>query len=230
MAAKIGTNWILSINWNYAIRRSVVGVFFFKRDGILHGITEDQITGNHAFLDIELINNCTTTRGFEIRLKNNNGTTFHGSIKTNTQFDKLYKTLSQHQAGTLARQEDGKICQNSNLTFGWDKKSSIYGNFREWGPKKGHAQEQFTIDIDLDRYRSHAYIQSENELWVEMNKGKINYKRWGDDTEYYQKPLLRRLIHTFRLSSSNRDSQPPSPPLYYTEIRDAEDIKVPNLV
>ena len=71
---------------------------------------------------VELVNNCTTVTGFEIRVVYN-GKTYHGSFKIDPD---VYAKLSQYQAGSLAMQQSALANRASPPSFGWKKDCLLY--------------------------------------------------------------------------------------------------------
>ncbi|MEL6637146.1 MAG: hypothetical protein AAFR05_10385 [Bacteroidota bacterium] len=170
---------------------------------------------------IEVTNNCTTSTGFELKIKvyNPAGTLdqYHGSFII-PQLP--YQQLSRIQAGAWARQgfaanwegHSGKDADHAllhprqypspehNPTFGmvyWEKRFS--------------ARER--IRINLQRYRDLDGRSRLQEYKIRINKGKIDYQRWGTEAEYYTKPHRRRLV-----INPKRERHPIDPPKRYGEI------------
>ncbi len=170
---------------------------------------------------IELTNNCTTSKGFELKIKvyNPNGDLddYHGSFVI-PQFP--YQQLSRIQAGAWARQGfnakwDGPPGREANhglidpQRYPSPETNPTFGMI--YWEKRFSARDQ--IRIDLNRYRDLDGRSRPKEYKVKINKGKIIYQRWGKDAEYYTKPHLRRLV-----ISPKRERKPIDPPKRYGEI------------
>ena len=196
---------------------------FIKRNG---KTLSDAVLENHeVFSDIELINNCTTSFGFEFKVVRD-GIQYHGSFgrrndnerwKTGVDdFAYLYRRLSQWQAGSLGDQNK-ELIDERGLNF-----FSYYFNPIPRSLKKGN----FEFDISLERYRSLNEKDGKETLYrVEINRDEIDYKRWGASSEYYQKPQQRRLMKSIK-DCEGRISK--EPPLKYSEIETATEIILPN--
>ncbi len=170
---------------------------------------------------IEITNNCTTSTGFELKIliQNPQGTLdqYHGSF---TIPQAPYFRLSQVQGGAWARQGFAANWKNAsgpdathglldprqyprpmaNPTFGmiyWEN------NF--------HARE--SVSLDLNIYRDLDKRYKTREYKIKINKGKIDYQRWGKDAEYYTKPHLRRLV-----INPKRERKCIEPPKRYGEM------------
>lgn len=183
---------------------------FLKRAGILaDGITAQ---GHEPYSDIELVNNCTTTEGFEFRVVRD-GQTYHGSFGSQrNQLKYLYSRLSQRQAGSVAYQ--GQSIEGNGPSFFDYYNNSIPTN------ASGQFKPEFRRDIDLDRYRES--VVSEVVLPVHINRGSIDYERWGRNAEYNIKPKVRRLLAAFNGVNSA------APPTTYAEIETSSSITFPN--
>jgi len=205
---------------------------FFKRDGELQGgLTPDDATGHEQFSRIELVNNCTTWYGFEFRIEFD-GDTYHGSFgsKPSTGVLKgIYSELSQHQAGSYARQTD-KLAggdQPRLPSFGFGTANDIYDNFNGWGPSRDAVSEN-TISIDLDRYyRGATMSERKKNIKVCVAKGKIDYERWGADSEYFKKAKIRRLMIAHMPSGENA-IETKELPVKYSDIYKAKYITLPD--
>ena len=183
---------------------------FLKR----HGTVADGIVahGHERFSDIELVNNCTTTDGFEFRVVRD-GQTYHGSFGAKrNQLEYLYRRLSQWQAGSVAHQS--RSIEGAGPSFFGYYFNPIPTN------SSGQLDPEFRRDIDLNRYRES--IVSETILPIIINRGIIDYERWGPDAEYNTKPNTRRLLAAFNGVNA------PNPPATYAEIETSSSIAFPN--
>lgn len=205
---------------------------FFKQDGTLTGgLKGNQVTGDEDITKIELVNNCTTSRGFEFRIVID-GDTYHGSFGRDKMLDTIYREFSQLQAGALAEHLKGIPRDNGHPDFGFDNED-IYFNFAGWdgknlGPstERGRGAPENTIPIHLSRYlwdRSLAdTLQAPPTLTI--NYGEIVYDRWGGG-EYFDKPKVRNLM----ISIESADGQTSkTPPVSYQEVYDAREINLPD--
>ena len=113
---------------------------FFKRDNRVRG--ETQIQNGDDFTGIELVNNCTTSTGFEFRVKRK-GVTYHGSFGGSATLADVYQKLSIRQAGTWARQTEPLGA--GKPVFGFLCKS-IYYNSLDWGPAHTGIPGQYASD------------------------------------------------------------------------------------
>ncbi len=203
---------------------------FFKRDGETLGGAD--IDNGDDLTRIELVNNCTTTAGFEFRVTYC-GQTYHGSFGSRTgPLHDVYKRLSACQAGSIAKQQHDltENAGDANIPFGWG--GGIYGACKSWGPgKENNLTRERTIRIDLDRYRPPQTSVDERQIegysLQNIDLGAIDYGRFGVCSEYYQKAQVRRLMHG-RGSASAEDHRSKTPPDRYQDIKDAETIKVAN--
>ena len=179
---------------------------------------------------VELVNNCTTTKGFEFRVIYK-GHIYHGSFVLDAG---VYQKLSEFQAGSLAKQETALALRASPPSFGWGN-DDIYYNFAGWdglGAKPvdtepGSGRSENTICVRLSRYlHDTSMIHNEaEELDVNIEPGTIAYDRWGSDQEYYSKPQVRYLM--MRIKDSNGDDSY-LPPKEYQQIHSALEIELPN--
>ncbi|MEM7391431.1 MAG: hypothetical protein AAF492_03705, partial [Verrucomicrobiota bacterium] len=179
----------------------------FKQSGKVQG--DANIEGGDGFTDIELVNNCTTVKGFEFKVRRD-GRLFHGSFGKDGLLEPVYQKLSEWQAGSRARQEEE--LDDDGRTF-W----TIYGNPLD--PSKN-------IEIHFDRYRQVDTSAEARELSLAVEEGPIDYARWGVTSEYFQKPQVRRLIHSI-VDSAGTETLRPEPPETYLEIKEATSISFP---
>lgn len=170
---------------------------------------------------IEITNNCTTHTGFELKITVKNPTgqfdQYHGSFII-PQAD--YLRLSQIQAGAWARQ---------GFNASWDARAGKDHNHGIMSPhsypkpmsnptfgmiyweENFNAREQVTFDLSV--YRKIDKRVKAKTYKVAINKGKIDYQRWGKEAEYYTKPHLRRLV-----INPKRERRCIDPPKKYGEI------------
>lgn len=172
------------------------------------------ISGDRECDEIELINNCTTSWGFEIKVWVN-GAMYHGSVKIPQQ---VYRTLCREQAGAWARQgwfdpndQEGRECgllgDGVNNSFRFS--AGIYGS-------EHHADPRITIDLNRYRSLSNAHPPSRHD--IKPDNGKIDYRRWGDDKEYVEKPFARHLVMDAD-ATAKTPGQFVSPPDTYAEVQ-----------
>lgn len=158
---------------------------------------------------LEIVNNCTTSRGFELKLRVE-GDLFHGSFLMPKE---PYRLLCQVQSGAWAWQ-------------GWIERTPINNTFPSLiNPLKPPHRDNPSFSmvyssgynalqklrIDLDVYRD-LVPGSEKEYPVTLNRGRIDYTRWGKDKEYFTKPFKRKLVVALE------DRHAALPPLNYQEI------------
>jgi hypothetical protein len=189
---------------------------FIKRSGKL--FSDANVENHEPFSDIELVNNCTTVDGFEFRVKRD-GSTYHGSFGSKPEGQQelldLYQRLSQWQAGSLAY-------QNRELIEG--SKSNFFDYYFNPIPLSGDKLDpKFKLDINLGKYRTD--IVSETIYQIQINRGEIDYKRWGESSEYFKKPQERRLVIKIKDKDGKDSSEPPK---QYEEIATAQEIILPN--
>ncbi|MCG9890781.1 MAG: hypothetical protein MH252_06880 [Thermosynechococcaceae cyanobacterium MS004] len=192
---------------------------FIKRDGKL--FSDADLENHEPFSDIELVNNCTTVDGFEFRVKRD-GSTYHGSFGSKVEGRKelldLYQRLSQWQAGSLAKQNLDLIDGGASLDF--------FDYYKEPIPidSADKLKPEFKFDISLEKYRPSAI--GETSYSIQVNRGDIDYKRWGgESSEYFQKPQKRRLV----IKIKNKDGKSSyDAPKQYEEIATAQEIILPN--
>lgn len=133
-----------------------------KRSG--HSVGEVVIEGDDRISDIELVNNCTTTTGFEFKIKMS-GRTYHGGIDVDPEFEAFYRLISEIQAGSVPKQSglsseltagDPLYEEGTRRIFGFGS-NTIYGGSKGWGPTKENINQltpDKTIHINLNRYRT----------------------------------------------------------------------------
>ncbi|MEO0445101.1 MAG: hypothetical protein AAF191_03380 [Verrucomicrobiota bacterium] len=154
---------------------------------------------------IEIVNNCTTSKGFELKMKIG-PTTYHSSFVIPPA---EYRRLCQEQAGAWARQGWSK--QNEEQPSGLiDPSSGPY--FSDIYQSEKHSLPE--IQFDLNRYRTITKDQTPQTLPILVQYGEIDYRRWGKPTdgEYYQKPWVRHLV------MHPTESRFITPPSTYREI------------
>ena len=186
----------------------------FKKDGVIRGGAK--IEGHEPFSYIELVNNCTTTDGFEFKLIHE-GQLYHGSFGRDGNIADFYEKLSRWQAGSLAKQN--KPLQPNGSNF-------FQAYFNPLDPSKN-------IDIDLERYRKVSDSSTNKKLTVKPNFSEVNYYRWGKNVEYEQKPLKRKLIHSiiyeWKDDQGNIVQMPiKEAPILYRDIEEASSIVFPD--
>ncbi|WP_299489999.1 hypothetical protein [Acaryochloris sp. IP29b_bin.137] len=190
---------------------------FFRRGG--DDLGGAVIRADSSITQIELINNCTLENAFEFRIIYN-GSTYHGS------FGRLsgdaYEKLSRYQAGSVGEQFLPFADGIHSFGFG---PGTIYTDFYEWGPENTDLSADDTLTISLDRYRSIDDSASSASVPFQIELGEIDYQRWGQQSEYYQKPIVRRLFFGY-VSGDGVFSK--TPPLTYASIRDAREVILPN--
>jgi len=197
-------------------------LLFKNGDKALDGV---QLEGDTDISYIELINNCTTTKGFGFKLKFiDEDEPYHGSFgwddpggSVSSSMEDIYEPLSRRQAGSLAHQgqpllrEDPDIGENPFF-------------FRLYSAKNGF-HENAPI-IDLSRYQlpweGGAYVLP---VRIYIERGCINYERWKNHPEYYQKPKERGLMVEIKSSEFGGNKKIPTE---YQEIENAEHIIFPN--
>lgn len=191
-------------------------IFFRKGGKDLGGAV---ISANPDISQIELINNCTTENAFEFRIVYK-GTTYHGSF--GRLENNVYRLLSQYQAGSVG--EQFLTFADGIHKFGFGQ-GTIYTDFYEWGPKNNTLTADNTITISLARYRTIDENISPESLPFQVETGNIDYQRWGQQSEYYQKPIIRRLFFGL-ISDEGKFSK--TPPTSYASIRDAQEVVLPD--
>lgn len=170
---------------------------------------------------IEITNNCTTSTGFELKIKVKNPSgaldQYHGSFSIPQA---PYLQLSRIQAGAWARQG---FRANWEQPYGPEADHGLVNPQQYPRPRANptfgmiywevnfHARE--SINIDLHTYRELDRRSKVREYRVKINKGKIDYQRWGANTEYYSKPHLRHLV-----INPKRERTCIPPPKRYGEI------------
>ncbi len=176
----------------------------FKKDNVINGGAN--ILGDKNISYIELVNNCTTVTGFEFKIKIMD-ILYHGSFGYNGNLESIYSALSQKQAGSLARQLEPLDNDQGPSFFNAYFNPLDYDN---------------SININLNKYRGSKKTGNIRKTEVNINRGDIDYKRWGDNAEYYHKPFTRKLIHS--INGINNEY----PPELYSEIECAQEIALPN--
>ena len=189
-----------------------------KKEGV---ILSDVLLENHEeFSDIELVNNCTTTDGFEFKLVYK-GSQYHGSFGSKGTEKKellyLYRRFAQWQAGSLGY-------QRKDLTDDRPKRNFFSYYFNPIPLDQDNKLDQtYEFNISLERYRSS--ILEEVFYRVEINYDDIDYERWGTSSEYFQKPQKRRLVKEIVNENGTSSIVPPTK---YSEIQTARKISFPN--
>ena len=211
-------------------------LFFKENDTFADGITSGQVSGDEGITRIELVNNCTTSRGFEFRITLKDEDTghedvYHGSFGNDTMLDTIYRDFSQLQAGALAEHFKGIPRGNQHPSFGFDD-TDIYFNFAGWNgidrnpSGKGQGAPENTIAVQLSRYLGDKSFVQPTVAYptISLNYGEIKYDRWGGG-EYYDKPKSRNLMIEIE-SASGETSK--TPPRTYQQVYDANEIKLPD--
>ncbi len=190
-----------------------------------------RITGGDRLSHIELVNNCTTTTGFEWKVSMN-GRSYHGSIQVDDAFSAFYRRLSERQAGSLPMQSnelttgDPRYAGESRV-FGFGP-TSVYGASKGWGPGYDSLTPGNTIRIDLNRYRS---LAPAHEIPVafsgsNIDRGAIVYDRYGQKSPYFEKPKIRGLSHSIRRSQGGPEEK--QLPGSYSDIEAWHELNLPN--
>lgn len=211
---------------------------FFKKDGKrVKGLQKKQISGDEDIVEIELVNNCTTSTGFEFRIKfRGDDDPHHGSFGRDHGVSDVYQALSIHQAGSWAKQwSAGLVGMGSEPSFGFFSGTDIYGNFAGWSGlanstvQPGAGEKQNTIDISMERYLDGAKViaDSIDESCVKTHYEKIDYCRWGDNSEYFKKSHDRRLMMSIQ-TTPEESSRSVEIPITYREIFAAHSIRLPD--
>lgn len=195
---KLSTQQRLEVCQNELSRWSVV-VIDKKNTNWENGLPPELSMEGGEWIDyLEIVNNCTTHRGFELKIKTSEGA-YHGSFVVP---QKVYKTLCTVQSGAWA-------WQGWNVLFG-DHTPENIGNYyaslinpkekpdARTNPTFGQVYSAASnanenILIDLNQYRS-LVNGSEKSYSIDINKGAICYNRWGENKEYETKPHKRKLV------------------------------------
>ena len=157
---------------------------------------------------IEITNNCTTNRGFELRVTPAGLDTYHGSF---VMPQNVYTTLCNRQGGSWAKQgwssQDTAHVISTGIKF-----SDIYYDVK-------HAKE--FIELDLAVYRT---LTGQNITRpIKINTGEIDYRRWKGAKEYYTKPGKRGLISTLNQKPVTKKQ----PTTYNDLLKDKYKFKLP---
>jgi len=209
---------------------------FFKENGELaEGISDRQVTGDEDVTRMELVNNCTTSRGFEFRITvetDGGEDVYHGSFGDDGLLDTIYREFSQLQAGSLAEHKKNLTRDNQHPSFGFGL-DDIYSNFGGWNgmdpmpsTDEGQGAPENTITIQLSRYmRSRSFTRATSACpELRLDFGAIKYDRWGGG-EYYEKPKVRNLMIAIEPAVGE---SPKEPPITYQQVYDAKEIKLPD--
>ncbi|GAA4278014.1 hypothetical protein [Aquimarina mytili] len=177
-----------------------------------------EIENGESFDYIELINNCTTSEGFEIKIHSK-------TIKYHASFEmppEVYNVLCQEQAGSEARQ-GWFVDWNGTNPVKPDKNHGLintsYPNIKTnpafsqiYWESEYHMRD--IIKIDLSKYRT--VYETIMHGQIDINFGTIDYNRWthalGPNNEYIQKPKVRKLI------VAHDKTEYIDPPSTYSEI------------
>ena len=190
------------------------------KDDAASGFTSPDIEGGDHYSKIELVNNCTTTKGFEFKVRKiEDGKTYHGSFGREDNLKETYERLSRYQSGSLAKQDE-----KLNPSF-WGRKASFNMLFHYWRLGSYDLAVRKAPDIDTDNYRyanpSGRPIAAQE---VTSNLGRIEYESWGV-SEYHEKPKKRKLMVARKPRNGALTKDIPET---YRDIRDAEYIEYPN--
>ncbi|WP_299675854.1 hypothetical protein [uncultured Tenacibaculum sp.] len=187
-----------------------------KENNVIFG--KAAIENHEEFSHIEIINNCTTSEGFELKLKLNNEL-YHGSFNMPCS---VYNKLCEIQAGSHAKQGWYVNWDRTNMKIEKDHGLIDHTTYphQENNPAfsqiywEAEAHTRSSVKIDLDIYRTVLNTISSGNITI--NFGEINYNRWdevlGNGNEYYTKPHVRKLIGdkvTFQFKE---------PPVTYEEL------------
>ena len=182
----------------------------FKNGHVMGGA---DISGDDRLSHIELINNCTTTIGFEFKVTMS-GRVYHGGIEADTPFSKFYEELCSAQAGSLPDQSQ---------YF-----ASIYFPSKGWGPDSGYLTFDQTVPVNLDKYRS-GYPLAEIPVTFSksnIDHGVIEYDKYGKASPYFQKPKVRGLLHgVVKVKGGKLEKVLPQT---YSDIQDWYELRLPN--
>lgn len=194
-----------------------------------------EISGAEHFVRIELINNCTSTTGFELKLFTAAGRVFHGSFGRTGRLFRLYRLLSQARAGAMAWQQWparkgplgvevepilDPVAQTASTTF-----FGVYGlaATNRWDLEiKGPIGR--APSVDLVRYRTEP-VGKATKRELRISRGRIQYARWGRNAEYYRKPLALGLFGGFETRDGTFQNTVPTT---YRDIETASRLKFPN--
>lgn len=195
-----------------------------KGDNLIGGI---KVKGHDPFSDIEIVNNCTNTEGFEVKLKPHDEKELHGSFGKDGNLEEAYSALSQVQAGSLAKQNallKGGVLGLGLRFFGFPIRHSLYDMFAKQREVTLSQSLSWSMDIDLTRYGYTSADAEWQDATVVVDEGKIDYDRWGEGSEYYQKPKVRKLV----LSYQDGEQIYKQTPTFFSDIKKAQYISLPN--
>ena len=199
----------------------------------------DIIRKNHIS-KIEIVNNCTTVTGFEVKIIYA-GRTYHGSFGAKEEWANPYTYLSNVQGGSLAHQEKQSLGHHDDYGHQYAKNQksffNIYYNYQDetkdhWKLTGKAALEGHPIGsappLDLNLYRStdkSVLPHPLKETRGDKEKRVIDYKRLGElGTEYVSKPGPRRLV----IEPKNKAPADVIPwPKTYGDVKNAEAISLP---
>ena len=210
-------------------------LFFMENEQLAEGLKSSQVSGTASVTRIELVNNCTTSRGFEFRIAlkadNSKEDVYHGSFGADGLLDTVYREFSQLQAGALAEHFRNIPRDNQHPSFGFGD-DDIYFNFGGWNGMdqrssgKGQGAPENTISIQLSRYLRDRSFSQTNSACPELtlNYGEIKYDRWGGG-EYYEKPKERNLMIEIKPQTGE---SPKNPPTTYQQVYESREISLPD--
>ncbi|MCH7876411.1 MAG: IPT/TIG domain-containing protein [Gemmatimonadetes bacterium] len=146
------------------------------------------ITGDAWCKKIEIVNNCTTSWGFEVKITDTNDVGYHASI---TLPQEQYFALCRAQAGAESRQgfdpPAGVPQVDSRLAF-----PNNSPTFKDVYYAAEHARADVTLD--MDRYRTVTATPVNNQD-INVSQGNIDYQRLRPaNSEYFEKPHVRHLV------------------------------------
>jgi hypothetical protein len=193
---KLSTQQRLEVCQNELSRWSVI-IIDKKNVNWENGLPAELSMQGGEWIDyLEIVNNCTTNRGFELKIKTSAGA-YHGSFCIPQT---PYRKLCTVQSGAWAWQgwnvlygEPEKIGDYYASLISIKEKPNTINNptFGQVYDSDSNANEN--ILIDLKEYRT-LVSGSEKNYKIEINKGAICYNRWGENKEYETKPYDRKLV------------------------------------
>lgn len=176
----------------------------------------------HEWCDaIELVNNCTTSQGFELKVWTQ-GRLLHGSFAFDPQ---IYRLLCRRQAGTWAHQGwEGE--PNSGLL---DPGAAVDEHKNPSFAQVYHAEQKAhaSVRLDLGRYRR---LVDQRDLWegeIHRTTGPVQYRRWVDTAEYFDKPFVRHLVMDRNASREDSRAYIDPPALYEDVQAESPSFKLP---
>lgn len=216
---KINYQQRLEICQNELSRWSVVIIDVNKKEWP-NGIPDSIKVKNGSWIQrLEIINNCTTSKGFELKIRFEDED-YHGSFQIP---QKVYRTLCEVQAGAWASQGWGYPNNDSYSPeegtpglLSSEKKPDKINNPTFDHIYNSHENANENVLIDLEEYRM-MVLGSAKEFTPVVNRGEINYKRWGGKKEeYFQKPKVRGLVTDLKKIKSI------DPPITYGQVINPE--------